>query len=91
MATNPWRALTTVIERGQRDAEKEPDARGYRALQRISAMVVLRDAVEDAVSAEVIRAREQGAQYDAIGRALGVTKQAAALHYGRATAAAERK
>lgn len=59
-------------------ADPDPDLRGLTALAAIS------DAVDVILQASVLEAREKGLTWQAIGDALGMTRQAAQQRFGRA-------
>ena len=78
--STPWTRISKRVQLAGR-AEDQPDEHGQRALARINKLVPLRRLVDKEIDKEVVRAREQGASWSALGRALGMSKQGAAHHW----------
>ena len=78
--STPWDRISKRVKLA-RPAEDQPDDHGQRSLARINELVPLRRLVEKEIDQEVVRAREQGASWTALGRMLLMSKQGAAHHW----------
>ena len=92
MAPTPWSRLTARANRFAEKTESEPDEHGWRAASRVRLLQELELAIRDEIDREIIRAREQGASWGALGmrsKQAGQARHKAAV--ARQAAAASRK
>lgn len=81
MADDVWKRLGRRVTSAKERAVRQPDEHGWRAGASIRELTALRDLLDDLIDAEVIRGREQGAEWVL----LGSSKQQAQQRYRRAT------
>ena len=87
--STPWDRISKQVRLAGR-SEDQPDEQGQRALARINELAPLRRMIEGEINKEVVRAREQGATWSALGRVLLMSKQGAQHHWRIAVAGPHR-
>lgn len=82
MAPTPWSRLAARITRYAEKTETEPDEHGWRSGARVRLLQQLEAAIRDEIDREIIHAREQGAQWGALGmrsKQAGMARHKAAM------------